>query len=61
MERISLMNRFATIPVALLASVQAPAATSPTPPNAASAATQAANAGVLSSLPSSGNRPSPWR
>jgi alkyl sulfatase BDS1-like metallo-beta-lactamase superfamily hydrolase len=51
MERISHMNRFATILVALLASAQAPAATSPTPPNAASAATQAANAGVLSSLP----------
>ena len=45
------MNRFATILVALLASAQVPAATSPTPSSAASAATQAANAGVLSSLP----------
>ena len=40
MERISRMTRFATILVALLASAQVPAATSPTPSNAASAANQ---------------------
>jgi alkyl sulfatase BDS1-like metallo-beta-lactamase superfamily hydrolase len=56
MERISHLNRFAAILVALLAAAQAPAATSPTTSNAASANTQAANAKVLSLLPFNDNQ-----
>ena len=51
MERISCINRLAAILAALLIAAQAPAAASAVPANAATAATQAANAGVLSSLP----------
>ena len=51
MERISCICRLAAILSALLIAVQVPAAASAVPANAATAATQAANAGVLSSLP----------
>ena len=51
MERISCIYRLAAILAALLIAAQAPAAASAVPANAATAATQAANAGVLSSLP----------
>jgi alkyl sulfatase BDS1-like metallo-beta-lactamase superfamily hydrolase len=51
MERISCIYRLAAILAALLIAAQGAAATSAVPANAATVATQAANAKVLSSLP----------